>query len=185
VGIVASLLRIVRFSDLLAPQCAAHDPNMGQLGLKQPRSDNLTRPRCPRKCSPLGARWRSPIPFYRQIYSRIIGAVLDGRLAPGARLPSARSLAPAVIARGTVETAHQLLAGEGHIVARGAAGTLVAPTLDRKLWSGGSFSVPPRFRPPPQPRRCARRRSSGWGSPPSVHFRIRSGRACSRARRVR
>jgi GntR family transcriptional regulator/MocR family aminotransferase len=76
----------------------------------------------------------SAIPFYRQIYNRIAGAVLDGRLAPGARLPSARSLAAQLsIARGTVETAYQVLAGEGYIVARGAAGTLVAPALDRKL----------------------------------------------------
>jgi GntR family transcriptional regulator/MocR family aminotransferase len=81
----------------------------------------------------------SPMPFYRQIYSRIAGAVLDGRLAPGARLPSARSLAAQLsIARGTVETAYQLLAGEGYIVARGAAGTLVAPGLDRKLLKAGT-----------------------------------------------
>jgi GntR family transcriptional regulator / MocR family aminotransferase len=76
----------------------------------------------------------SPVPLYRQIYGRIAGAVLDGRLAPGARLPSARSLAAQLsIARGTVETAYQLLAGEGYIVARGAAGTLVDPALDRRL----------------------------------------------------
>ncbi len=76
----------------------------------------------------------SQLPVYRQIYSRIATAVLDGRLAPGARLPSARSLAAQLsIARGTVETAYQLLAGEGYIVARGAAGTLVDPALDRKL----------------------------------------------------
>ena len=82
----------------------------------------------------------SPIPFYRQIYSRIAGAVLDGRLVPGARLPSARSLAAQLsIARGTVETAYQLLAGEGYILSRGAAGTLIDPALDRKLLkSGGS-----------------------------------------------
>jgi GntR family transcriptional regulator/MocR family aminotransferase len=78
-------------------------------------------------------------PLYRQIYGRIAGAVLDGRLTPGARLPSARSLAAQLsIARGTVETAYQLLAGEGYIVARGAAGTLVAPALDRKLLKSGS-----------------------------------------------
>ena len=81
----------------------------------------------------------SATPLYRQIYGRIAGAVLDGRLPPGARLPSARSLAAQLsIARGTVETAYQLLAGEGYIVARGAAGTLVAPALDRKLLTSGS-----------------------------------------------
>src|SRR5262245_14135928 len=74
----------------------------------------------------------SVIPFYRQIYGRIAGAVLDGRLAPGSRLPSARSLAAQLsIARGTVETAYQLLAGEGYIVARGAAGTLVTSGAPR------------------------------------------------------
>src|SRR5215510_16056911 len=93
----------------------------------------------------------SVIPFYRQIYGRIAGAVLDGRLAPGARLPSARSLAAQLsIARGTVETAYQLLAGEGYIVARGAAGTLIAPALDRKLLTsrGGA----PRGKRPAVPR---------------------------------
>src|SRR5882672_458174 len=81
----------------------------------------------------------SPIPLYRQIYGRIAGAVLDGRLAPGARLPSARSLAAQLsIARGTVETAYQLLAGEGYIVSRGAAGTLIDPALDRRLLRSGS-----------------------------------------------
>ena len=81
----------------------------------------------------------SSIPIYRQIYGRVVGAVLDGRLAPGARLPSARSLAAQLsIARGTVETAYQLLAGEGYIVARGAAGTLIDPALDRRLLRSGS-----------------------------------------------
>ncbi|HEY1383496.1 MAG TPA: PLP-dependent aminotransferase family protein, partial [Dongiaceae bacterium] len=76
----------------------------------------------------------SPEPLFRQIHRRIAGAVLDGRLAPGARLPSARSLAAQLsIARGTVDAAYQLLAGEGYIVSRGAAGTLVDPALDRRL----------------------------------------------------
>ncbi|HET6157112.1 MAG TPA: PLP-dependent aminotransferase family protein [Dongiaceae bacterium] len=76
----------------------------------------------------------SPEPLFRQIHDRIAGAVLDGRLAPGARLPSARSLAAQLsIARGTVDAAYQLLAGEGYIVARGARGTLIDPALDRRL----------------------------------------------------
>lgn len=76
----------------------------------------------------------STVPLYRQIRERIGAAVLDGRLVPGARLPSARSLAAQLgIARGTVEAAYQLLAGEGYIVARGAAGTLVDPALDPTL----------------------------------------------------
>src|SRR5215813_3306770 len=94
----------------------------------------------------------SATPLYRQIYGRIAGAVLDGRLAPGARLPSARSLAAQLaIARGTVETAYQLLAGEGYIVARGAAGTLVAPALDRKLLMSGRAARGKRAPAPPVP----------------------------------
>src|SRR5262245_13305240 len=76
----------------------------------------------------------SPEPMFRQIYGWVAAAILDGRLTPGSRLPSARSLAAQLsIARGTVDAAYQLLAGEGYIVSRGAAGTLVEPTLDRRL----------------------------------------------------
>ena len=69
-------------------------------------------------------------PAYRQIYQRLKDAILAGRLPPGARLPSARSLAAELhLARGTVEAAYQLLSGEGYAVGRGPAGTVVNPTL--------------------------------------------------------
>jgi GntR family transcriptional regulator/MocR family aminotransferase len=45
-------------------------------------------------------------------------------------LPSARGLAAQLgAARGTVEAAYAILAGEGWIIARGAAGTIVTPQL--------------------------------------------------------
>ncbi|MDB5361625.1 MAG: DNA-binding protein [Rhodospirillales bacterium] len=67
-------------------------------------------------------------PAYRQLYRRISGAVLDGTLTEGERLPSARALASQLgLARGTVEAAYGQLAGEGYIQGRGAAGTFVAP----------------------------------------------------------
>ena len=66
-------------------------------------------------------------PAYRQLYRRISAAVLNGTLAQGARLPSARALASQLgLARGTVEAAYGQLAGEGYIQGRGAAGTFVA-----------------------------------------------------------
>jgi GntR family transcriptional regulator/MocR family aminotransferase len=69
----------------------------------------------------------APEPAYRQLYRRISAAVLDGTLAEGARLPSARALASQLgLARGTVEAAYGQLAGEGYIQGRGAAGTFVA-----------------------------------------------------------
>lgn len=73
----------------------------------------------------------SPVPLFRQVYERTRAAITAGRLSPGDRLPSARSLAAQIgAARGTIEAAYAILAGEGWIVARGAAGTVVAPHLD-------------------------------------------------------
>ncbi len=69
-------------------------------------------------------------PIYRRLYRSVVAAVLDGRLRPGARLPSTRSLAAQLgVARGTVETAYQMLAAEGYVVSTGAAGTFVNSRL--------------------------------------------------------
>ena len=73
---------------------------------------------------------RSDTPLFRQIYERTRAAIVTGRLRPGERLPSTRSLAAQLgAARGTVDAAYAMLSGEGWIVARGAAGTVVAPQL--------------------------------------------------------
>jgi len=69
----------------------------------------------------------SAAPLYRQIYERLREAIGRGTLPPGERLPSARSLASQLVtARGTIDLAYGLLAGEGYILPRGAAGTVVA-----------------------------------------------------------
>ena len=58
--------------------------------------------------------------------------ILSGRLAAGARLPSSRTLASQLgVARGTVEVAYQMLAGEGYTIGDGARGTIVNPALPR------------------------------------------------------
>src|SRR5580693_8556496 len=62
--------------------------------------------------------WSAPggLPVYRQVYRRIRSEILSGRLAAGARLPSSRTLASELgVARGTVVTAFQMLAGEGSV----------------------------------------------------------------------
>ena len=77
---------------------------------------------------------RSRVPVYRQLYNRTRAAIASGQLRSGERLPSARSLAAQLgAARGTVDAAYAMLAGEGWIVARGPAGTIVAPDLAEKL----------------------------------------------------
>src|SRR6059058_984954 len=69
-------------------------------------------------------------PLYRQIYDHFLTAIGVGQLQPGDRLPSARRLAEEfATARGTVDAAYAMLAGEGYVVARGPAGTVVAPSL--------------------------------------------------------
>jgi GntR family transcriptional regulator/MocR family aminotransferase len=70
------------------------------------------------------------LPVYRQIYLRYRQSIADGRLRPGDRVPSVRALAAELnLARGTVEAAYQLLIGEGYLLTRGPAGTVVAPQL--------------------------------------------------------
>lgn len=77
---------------------------------------------------------RSSKPLYRQVYERFREAIHAGVLRPEARLPSARGLAGQLgTARGTVDLAYSLLAGEGYVVTRGAAGTYVTPGLTASL----------------------------------------------------
>ena len=72
----------------------------------------------------------SGVPLYRQVYERFRGAIAEGALKPGDRIPSARALAKEIgVARGTIEVAYSLLAAEGYIQSRGQAGTIVAPYL--------------------------------------------------------
>jgi len=114
---------------------------------------------------PLAPRGRRGGPLYRQIYARIRGGILSGELRAGARLPSARSLASQMaVARGTVETAYQILAGEGYIVGRGAAGTFVERNLV------GAPATARRAEPPgPAP---ADRAASARRREPSLFFRM-------------
>lgn len=70
-------------------------------------------------------------PIYRQIYWRFRGAITDGLLTPGDRIPAARALAKELgLARGTIDTAYSLLTAEGYIQSRGQAGTVVAPGIN-------------------------------------------------------
>jgi GntR family transcriptional regulator/MocR family aminotransferase len=72
-----------------------------------------------------------PGPLYLQIASRLRSAIATGALSSGARLPSARTLSAQLgVARGTVDAAYDLLAGEGAIEPRGAAGTIISAQVD-------------------------------------------------------
>src|ERR1700712_108990 len=64
-------------------------------------------------------------PLFLQIAARVRSAIVTGHVGAGARLPSARALAAQLaVARGTIDAAYALLAGEGAVTTRGAAGTV-------------------------------------------------------------
>jgi GntR family transcriptional regulator / MocR family aminotransferase len=73
-------------------------------------------------------------PLFLQIAARVRSAIAAGHLLPGARLPSSRVLAAQLaIARGTVDAAYALLAGEGAIETRRPAGTIVSGEAGRRI----------------------------------------------------
>jgi GntR family transcriptional regulator/MocR family aminotransferase len=90
-------------------------------------------------------------PLHRQLYGGLRSAVLGGRLAPGTRLPSARTLALDLsVARNTVETALAQLRAEGYVVGKPRSGNFVARVLP-----DDSLRVAPAARPSTQDPRPA------------------------------
>jgi GntR family transcriptional regulator/MocR family aminotransferase len=78
-----------------------------------------------------------------QIYRQLLGAILDGRLRPGERLPASRELARQLdVSRNTVAVAYDRLSAEGYLTGRVGAGTYVCTVAGIA----------------PRPRRAARRR---------------------------
>ncbi len=100
----------------------------------------------------LDANDTNPTPIYQRIYRSVAQAVLEGRLKASTRLPSVRSLAAQLgVARGTIETAYHLLAAEGYIVSRGAAGTRVSKTIKRTLLEAHAKEINQRVEVQPAP----------------------------------
>jgi GntR family transcriptional regulator / MocR family aminotransferase len=65
-----------------------------------------------------------------EIYRQLRGAILDGRLPPGGRLPPTRELAAQLsVSRTTVTVAYDRLMGEGFVTGRVGAGTFVSDDL--------------------------------------------------------
>src|SRR5687768_2353318 len=84
-------------------------------------------------------------PLQLQIYESVRRAILDGVVAPGARLPSSRELADDLgVSRLTAVLAFEQLAAEGYITPRIGAGTFV----NRELPDTGSENVPVSARAP-------------------------------------
>ncbi len=68
--------------------------------------------------------------LFRWVYDELRSAILEGRLRPGARLPSTRNLAQQFgVSRGTVVVVFEQLQAEGYIVSQTGSGTVVATAL--------------------------------------------------------
>jgi GntR family transcriptional regulator/MocR family aminotransferase len=66
----------------------------------------------------------------RSLHRQLQGAILDGRLQPGFRMPPTRKLAAGLgISRNSVVSAFDLLFSQGYLVARQGSGTFVADHL--------------------------------------------------------
>jgi GntR family transcriptional regulator/MocR family aminotransferase len=79
---------------------------------------------------------RSGTPLHRQLYDQIREAVLTGRLAPGARLPSSRTLASELgCSRNTAVTAFDQLLSEGYLDGQVGSGTYISHVLPEELLS--------------------------------------------------
>ena len=77
---------------------------------------------------------RAPAPLYRQLYEALRGAILAGRLKPGARLPSTRELAADLrVSRNTVMNAFEQLLAEGYVEGQTGSGTFVSRLLPEEL----------------------------------------------------
>lgn len=76
----------------------------------------------------------SEIPMYRQVYEGLREAILSGRLARGARLPSSRALAADLgVARNTVLQAFDQLRSEGYLHGRRGGGTRAREVIPDSL----------------------------------------------------
>jgi GntR family transcriptional regulator / MocR family aminotransferase len=74
-------------------------------------------------------------PIYKQIYDWFRLAILDGRLRPGQRVPSTRSLAIELkISRIPVLSAYEQLLSEGYLQTFGGAGTCVSRSIPEDVF---------------------------------------------------
>jgi GntR family transcriptional regulator / MocR family aminotransferase len=70
----------------------------------------------------------------RDLHRQLRTAITNGRLRPGARLPSTRALAASCgVSRNTAVAAYELLLSESYVIARSGSGTRVAHSLPQPL----------------------------------------------------
>lgn len=89
-----------------------------------------------------------PLPLYRQIYTGLRDAILNGRLSPQTKLPSTRDLAAIWnVSRNTLRNAFDQLIAEGYLEAIVGRGTFVVEQEIRPLRPASPADNTPRIRP--------------------------------------
>jgi GntR family transcriptional regulator / MocR family aminotransferase len=112
----------------------------------------------------------------RQLYRQLRGAIVEGRLRPGERLPSTRELASRLeLSRNTVALAYEWLTSEGLVSGRAGAGSFVE-TAARTEPGPKATAAAPELRTAPVWARVTR----GFGRVAAGAFDFRPGIAESR-----
>lgn len=97
----------------------------------------------------MGVMPSSATSLQRQIFDQVRAAILDGRLAPGARLPSTRALSKDLgVARNTVLYAFDQLQAEGYVESRAGSGIYVSGQLPEHLLRAAGSGRPVPLRSP-------------------------------------
>src|SRR4029079_11104490 len=97
------------------------------------------------------------VPLFRQIYDGLRGAILEGRLRPGQRIPSTRSLASDLgVSRLPVLSAYDPLVHEGYLVGKTGSGTFVTAHIPDHLLRSRAIG---RLKPPAQSAGAVRARA--------------------------
>lgn len=108
---------------------------------------------------PIDLPQRGSRTLLRTLHAQLRGAIVDGRLQPGVRLPPTRELATAYgVSRNTAVATYDLLLSEGYVEARQGDGTYVTevrsrapgPTSAVKTASGADRRLAPFWRDSPQ-----------------------------------
>ena len=111
---------------------------------------------------------KASLTLQQQIYEAIRRAILDGVVAPGAKLPSSRELAIDLdVSRTTTLLAYEQLIAEGYVIARRGAGSFVSLELPHDVLRAG-----PRARPRAARHPLLSRRGRALADVPGTTHRI-------------
>jgi GntR family transcriptional regulator / MocR family aminotransferase len=121
------------------------------------------------------------MPLHRQVYAELRRSILTGRLLPGQRVPSTRSLSQSLgISRTTVTQGYEQLLSEGYLETRHGSGTFVCGQLPETLLQ--TEAIAPIDPPKPSAIRLSRYAQSMTGNPlvlqtyPDAEISFRYGR---------